>query len=534
MTPINKAFGRFILRADRQEDDVLERTFVEFGSAANSLMSIDHQIVFGRRGTGKTHLLTHIKQNRRADGEVAIQLDLRTIGSSNGIYGDTTISVVQRASRLLLEVLSAIHSSLLDSALETNTKVDLGTVGPLLDQYLDVIREVKVVGTTTVESTNTIELSENASLKIAGGISSKGPQLSVDTGFGTTGKDAQTAKVIRQGQEVAHVSFGSVGTAIRKLVAALPKRRLWLLIDEWSEIPQELQPYLADLLRRALLPAPGISVKIAAIEQRSRFLIPNRQTGNIGLELGADVAATVSLDEYMVFDNDETQAVAFFKKLVLSHVQDMMKDMGLEPPKDEAEMISSGFTQVKAFEELVRAAEGVPRDAMHLLTYASQRASVSTINVNDVRAAALRHYQGQKEPNVSVNEQAKNLLHWIIDQVIKARQTKAFLLESGQRDELIDFLYDERVLHVLRKGISAQDNPGVRYHVYGIDFGCYVDLINTVKAPKGLLDLGTSQQEFSEEIPRTDFRSIRRCVLNLDSFYNRNSMQAELSLTPAK
>ncbi len=152
MTPINQAFTRLVLRADRQEDAVLERTFVEFGSAASVLMSIDHQIVFGRRGTGKTHLLTHIKQSRRAEGEVAIQLDLRMIGSNNGIYGDTSASVVQRGTRLLIEVLMAIHGTLFDAAVEDNASVDLATAGPLLDQFLDVIREVKVVGSTTLET----------------------------------------------------------------------------------------------------------------------------------------------------------------------------------------------------------------------------------------------------------------------------------------------------------------------------------------------------------------------------------------------
>lgn len=83
------------------EASQLERTFVEFGSAVSVLTSVDHQIVFGRRGTGKTHLLTHIRQSRRAVGEMAIQLDLRTIGSNNGIYGDSATSIVQRGIRAI-------------------------------------------------------------------------------------------------------------------------------------------------------------------------------------------------------------------------------------------------------------------------------------------------------------------------------------------------------------------------------------------------------------------------------------------------
>lgn len=530
MSPLNHAFLKFVLRADRQDDAVLERTFVEFGSAVSVLNSVDHQIIFGRRGTGKTHLLTHIRQSRRAAGEMAIQLDLRTIGSNNGIYGDSATSIVQRGTRLLLEVLGAIHGAIFEQVVDHDA-ADLSATGPLLDQLADVIKDVRVVGTTTVEATTLEEAGGTAQAKVQATLSLKAPSLGAEATAGQTTKSAASTKFVQQGTEVARVSFGNVGAAFRKLVATLPKGRLWLLIDEWSEIPLDLQPYLADLLRRAVLPTPGISVKLAAIEQRSRFLVPNSVTGNLGLELGADVAAAVTLDEYMVFDNDAQQSVAFFKKLVLRHVQDVMTQEGEAPPTDEAQLISMGFTQANAFEEIVRAAEGVPRDAMYLLTYAAQRAKGEAISVSDARGAALRHYQGSKDPNVSANDQAKQLLTWIIDKVIKERQTKAFLLEAGLKDKLIDYLYDERVLHVLRKGMSAQDTPGVRYHVYGIDYGCYVDLINTKGAPKGLLDLGQGTQDFSDEVPKTDFRSIRRCVLDLEDFYKRDDPdQGELKL----
>ena len=63
MRPTNLAFLRIAKRAERQDDDVLQKTFVDFGAVFIALSSIDHQIVFGRRGTGKTHLLTVLRQS---------------------------------------------------------------------------------------------------------------------------------------------------------------------------------------------------------------------------------------------------------------------------------------------------------------------------------------------------------------------------------------------------------------------------------------------------------------------------------------
>jgi hypothetical protein len=521
MRPTNLAFLRIAKRAERQDDDVLQRTFVDFGSVFTVLSSVDHQVIFGRRGTGKTHLLTVLRQTKRANGEIAIQLDMRNLGSAGGIYADASIPLTQRATRLLIDVLAAIHGSLFEQAIEHDGLVNLGVAGNALDEFFEAHSAVKVVGPTTVEATASAENASNAESKLGFSAAFTTPSLSGEAKAGSAEREVVSARKRVTGQEVPRVNFGSVGSALRKAVGTLPNGRLWILIDEWSEVPLDLQPYLADLLRRAMMPTKGVTVKIAAIEQRSRFLIPEAMVGNIGLELGADVSAAINLDDYMVFDNDENKAVAFFKALVLKHVQAALESEGITPPKDEAALISQGFTQANAFDEIVRACEGVPRDAIHILSHAAQRSGDETISVNDVRAAAQQWYQASKDAAVSAHDQAKVLLLWIVDKVIKERQTKAFLLEAGTRDPLIDFLYDERVLHVLRKGMSAKDEAGKRFNVYGIDYGCYVDLINTAKAPRGLLDLGEGSAEFSFTVPKTDFRSIRRCVLNLPDFYRQ-------------
>lgn len=151
--------------------------------------------------------------------------------------------------------------------------------------------------------------------------------------------------------------------------------------------------------------------------------------------------------------------------------------------------------------------------------FAAQRANDTTVSVGDVRTSAQSWYLGTKDAAVSAHSDAKRLLTWLTDRVIKDRRAKGFLLEAGTRDPLIDFLYDERLLHVLRKGISAKDRPGRRYNVYGIDYGCYVDLISTARVPQGTLDLGDATSDYVLTVPHTDLRSIRRCILELSEFY---------------
>ncbi len=484
-----------------------------------ALSAVDHHIIFGRRGTGKTHLLTVLRKAREQEGTVAIQVDMRNLGSTGGMYADPQIPIAQRATRLLVDVLAAVHSQLFEQAIANDGRVDLGAAGKALDEFFDAHRSVKVVGSTTVETSSTAENSYNAEAKVGFAASFNAVSLSGEAKAADGSKEAVTAKKTVVGQEINRVNFGSVGSATRKVVEALPKQRLWLLIDEWSEVPLDLQPMLADLLRRAVLPIKGVTVKVAAIEQRSRFMIPDLAVGHVGIELGADVSAAVNLDDYMVFDNDERKAVEFFRALVYKHTCAELDEAEADLPKSEAALISTAFTQSNAFEEVVRACEGVPRDAINILSAAAQRANDSSISIGDVRNAAHNWYLGTKDAAVSTHDDAKRLLTWLIDKVIKELRAKGSLLEAGLRDQLIDFLYDERVLHVVRKGISAKDQPGRRYNVYGIDYGCYVDLVSTARAPQGMLDLGDAAADYVSTVPHTDLRSIRRCILSMPEFY---------------
>src|SRR5690606_17166103 len=86
-------------------------------------------------------------------------------------------------------------------------------------------------------------------------------------------------------------------------VLALANTRLFVLVDEWSSLPQDVQPYLAEFLKRGLLPLQDATIKISALEYRCRFF--QRQNDQVlGFELGADVATAPDLDDYFVYDRN--------------------------------------------------------------------------------------------------------------------------------------------------------------------------------------------------------------------------------------
>jgi hypothetical protein len=124
--------------------------------------------------------------------------------------------------------------------------------------------------------------------------------------------------------------------------------------------------------------------------------------------------------------------------------------------------MGTGSLKITYFGEFVRAAEGIPRDAFSILSLAAQHGGGSAISMDTLRKSTKTWYQRDKEAAVTANAAATSLLHWIIDKVIAHRRSRAFLLERSQADALIDNLFDARVIHLLKRNISAHDQPGVR------------------------------------------------------------------------
>jgi hypothetical protein len=153
---------------------------------------------------------------------------------------------------------------------------------------------------------------------------------------------------------------------------------------------------------------------------------------------------------------------------------------------------------------------------------AAQKALVDPISVNHIRTAARNWYQRDKESSIKAHKDVYELLHWIIDEVIGGRRARAFLLGTHINHELIDILFDERILHILKKNISSHDQPGIRYDAYKLDYGCYVDLITTSRAPQTLLS-GFEETDTLSEVPPDDYRAIRRAILEIEKFLNRNN-----------
>ena len=152
MRLLNELLLKLSKRAEKYSLDQLAASFVDVGPLFTLLSNTDNQIVFGRRGTGKTHVLSYLQNHLVSESLCVVKIDMRIMGSSGGIYADHNTAISERATRLLCDTLFSIHEELLNVVRsDESNRYDLSLLAAPLDSLAENLSEVVVTG--HVEST---------------------------------------------------------------------------------------------------------------------------------------------------------------------------------------------------------------------------------------------------------------------------------------------------------------------------------------------------------------------------------------------
>lgn len=510
---VMSAVSGILQRSEKQTDvNKLVGSYVDTGILPQ-LLNRNSQIIYGRRGTGKTHVFKVLVAKLSIAGNAVCYIDARTLGST-AQFTDTSLTVRQRCTSLFRDILGEIQSVLRDSVIYQSNGH--------LDQCLQLVDDLAQLATEPVLSLKDQAVSQKATDNILGkrgletGTSLKeGPsfKLSASRDEAKAEEFSTSYGVIRDDK----IIFPAVGSTIRELLR-LSKLHLYIVIDEWSSIPTELQPFLAEFLKRAFLPTAEITVKIASLEYRTQFNL-RKGAEILGIEVGSDMATALDIDDYYVYDRNPEQVSANFADILYLHILSELKDDYLRSEykiSSSDDFINLAFTDRSSFAEVVRASEGVARDLINIFSQAyftPQAKQRGKIEKKPVMDAARQWFEQDKEKNL--DEQLTTALRRIVQEVIGKRRARSFLIPRElERHPIIQRLFDARVLHLVRRGYADKDNPGVRYNIYTLDYGTYVDLMNTLKQPQ--LDFEVMKNGVSEDfvVPFDDKRSIRRIILS--------------------
>ena len=510
---IMSAVSKILQRSERQIDEqkVVE-IFVDLG-ILSQINNRNNQIIYGRRGTGKTHVLRVVghKLQQSNPKDIAVYVDCRTLGSSEQ-FTDVALPMQQRVVALLRDLIGPVYNALLEHIVSTGGD----NAQRALDSLDKLIPSITEVGLKLQEEKRSISDASSSSNELSGNIDIKLP-IDVSLGGKTTNSTNSAHSVEQKFTVISSdkIVFPSISETLNE-VFSLTGTHIYLLIDEWSSLPSDIQPYLAEFVKRTILPIKEFTIKIAALEYRCSF---SHQTpnGNIGFELGADISTAPDLDDYYVFDRNPERISNAYGEILLRHMSVELPDRYLRDKyniKSGSDLGSKLFTQKPVLQELSRSCEGVIRDLINIFTksfFDAQRRGRDTIDQKAIITGAREWFEQDKARSLS--PEMNRALRRITDEVIGKRQARSFLMaRDHERHPLIQRLIDARVLHQMQRGYADKDHPGIRYNIYSLDYGTYVDLLGTKKAPQ--IDLSEDKSSSDIVFPFDDKRSIRRIILD--------------------
>ncbi|MEQ1666232.1 MAG: hypothetical protein ABL927_12750, partial [Bdellovibrionales bacterium] len=424
---ISKAIVQIQNRAERHPDSpIVNELYVDF-NLIGRLKANKNEIINGRRGTGKTHLLRAFEQDERLTNMKSQTLYINCNELDSGrAPRETPVDV--RANLIFNRILEHIYNHLFF------VLTNLEKPSPAAE--MQIFKALAKFNDFCVEYSK--------------------------------GKIAEGVGIYR---------------ALDEVLDAMGCQQLYVVLDEWVSL-EDLQPYVAEKIRKVFISSRKICFKIASIEYRSTM--QHMADGKkIGIEIGADFFSDVDLDDFLVYDKDKEHVEKLFALILFNHIFVSLPgwDKNQKLPEDEKiEMLrTTFFTERRPFIELVRAGEGVVRDFLQIFTkayfsYFYPNQDLKKIGMDAVRRAARDWYQKDKSAAILGQDDLNRFLSKLVSHVIKGRKVKSFLVEQkNSKHPIIQRLFDARVLHLTWRGWSSKDEPGKRYDIFTIDYGTYVD-----------------------------------------------------------
>lgn len=466
---IRKAISNIVLRADSQPSiEDIQGTYVDNG-IIQQVVNVNDQIIFGRRGTGKTHLLKYAGPKLEATKKNGISsfIDMRTLSSASEM-ASSDISLEKRCFAVIRDICRSIHGTLSDHALNYKSYKNIPKI---LDEFGLASSGYETNKTPVRSLEKTGEESRNIKAGKAGFKSSL--ELNISGDIQSEKKENREGETEYSYENRKTVRYSNISKSLKSYLNELDAH-LFIIIDEWSSIPLELQPDIAEFVKRVLLCENKVSVKIGAIRART-----NLRDQNKGMELGADISSSINLDDFYIFDRDPEVVTEVFEKILFNHLTNSLGTIAIfnERIATPDKLVEKIFTRKTDFIELVISAEGVIRDFMNIFNkcintcYAN---SYEKIRNDIVRNSALIWYREDKRG--TLDESEKDILKKIVRFCVQ-NGVRAFLAPISFRNHAgLQRLVDLRTVHSL---VSSIDLDMDEFDLYTIDYGAYADMGNS-------------------------------------------------------
>lgn len=424
--------------------------YVDVGDHLDRVRTKQHQIVFGRRGSGKSCLLIHFMNETKRTSDVRSRYIL-VDEFKRLTYPDVLI-------RLLIEILRSkpVPWRRVRRLIRCPASVDKHLVE--LRTLLDMADETDVVHKELSERTEgmTAEVSAPSAAKVGAASSTK--QASDHTSSFRARKLDVVERHLKDYKDA--------------LAQGDPEGYTCLIVDDFYLLHPESQPDVLDYLHR-LVRDTDYYLKIGTVRHRTNLVRNHPQT--VGVELSQDVEA-IDLDKTLE-DLHSTQ----------QFLTEMLDKLG---ERVGYERVSEELFNPEALEALTLASGGVPRDFLTIITHALDVATASgksrwltpTHIYKGASRLAWQTKLGGMRDDVSGDAGGlERLLTDLITFCLKEQRKTAFLISQDEAQRLpevferIQQLMDFKLIHIVEPDTSAASGRMGRYVAYTLDFSFFME-----------------------------------------------------------
>jgi len=435
---------------------ISEQTTIEYldpKNHINRLNSRQNQVVFGRRGSGKSLLLKSLRKNDLEDKlYISINIeDFKDISFPNSI------------SQVLINVIKKIRSEV-----KGNYNIfqfsNWKTQKKLLKQYDNYIVELNKK--ISEPDTYNESIRKKQASKISGEANSGFPGSSAKVASEVADEVETNREILKDKLNELKNEITNFKELIEKTTTFIDKD-IYLIFDDFYFIRKQEQPFFIDFFHR-ISKNTRLYLKVATIKHRSSLYI---QTDTfVGVEIGHDIQA-LSLD----YTLDDFNSLVSFMKSLLEHIN---KKVGVE-------INYSNVLTDNAFRFLCLASGGVPRDFLSLFIslgdkMQSEGKNISKPNVIDCSIENLPNkMEAFKTDTADEKAVLEHYLQYVKEEIINNKRINAFLVSNNdvlkypKINQAIKELVDLRLFHLVNSNISSAPSDGLRYSAYMTDISLF-------------------------------------------------------------
>ena len=450
-TDLNK-----VLKFIEENIRVTNQTSIEYLDPKGHIERLDskqNQIIFGRRGSGKSLLLKSLKENKPGISCLSINLeDFKDISFPNSI-----IQVLKALIRQLKGELKGKYSFFKSYKKWKESRRIIKKYDTILSKL-----EIRLSQPDNYDESVREKTGSKLSGEAKSGYAGSGASINAEQS-----EEKETSKQIKIDKlNILKNELPDLKELVDETCNLLDKN-IFLILDDFYFIRKSEQPYFIDFFHR-LCKNTSMFLKVATIKHRSSLYVQGETY--VGMEIGHDAQA-LNLD----YSLENFNALINFMHELLQHVNQ----------KVGVEIDYKNVLTEKAFRFLCLASGGVPRDFFSLFILLGNKMingdkSISKPNVIDCSIENLPNkLEAFKTDTADEKEILEHYLQYIRDEIIINKKNNSFLvsnaeiLKHSQISQAIKELVDLRLIHLVNSNTSSAPSDGLRYSAYMVDIGLF-------------------------------------------------------------